>query len=343
MHDEISPPHTLKSVLPPDYPGRTAVFPPAVERLVYAIFGVQARVPGAGERCAGDLEAHFARADGPAKVEHLRYVDPQGAHCDVYLAFWSDPHAHRRWREGAEFVAWWRTLPLTGPVGVWREIIDAHKDYYQYGAGVAEQGGISALGQLVPCDKFGYWGGYRDRIPASVRDDFAPALDAMPERVVRDTLGRRLRVETPDNLCFIREGQGWDKAGAEERRIWQDKMASVVDRWVATLRDQPDVTGCFSLRFCTELDYRSKRVIDKQSQVAFLLSLGHIEKAARTTHTHLNVKKTYTEMYTEPAFTPQMHIWVEMLIIKRGELANEYVNCHPQTGLLPYFEPLAVS
>lgn len=32
--------------------------------------------------------------------------------------------------------------------------------------------------------------------------------------------------------------------------------------------------------------------------------------------------------------------WLEMLILKRGELDNEYVNCHAMTGLLPYFEPI---
>ena len=45
-------------------------------------------------------------------------------------------------------------------------------------------------------------------------------------------------------------------------------------------------------------------------------------------------------MDTEPRFAPRMHIWVEMLIIKRGELDNEYLNCHPMTGLLPHFESL---
>lgn len=82
--------------------------------------------------------------------------------------------------------------------------------------------------------------------------------------------------------------------------------------------------------------------MDKQSQVAFLLSLAHIQRAARTAHTHLNVKKTFTEMYTEPRIAPRMHIWLEMLIIKRGELDNEYLNCHQMTGLPPYFESLEV-
>lgn len=328
--------------LPADYPGKTARFAPHVERLIYGVFGVQARSPAAGAALAAELESLFALPDGPMHLEHLRYVDEQGAQCEVYLAHWTDRARYARWYQGTAFCTWWRALPMHGPVGCWREIIDAGRDYYQYGAGVPEAGGMSALGELVPCDKFGYWGGYRDRVPASAHDDFAPALVAMPMRVVRETLGRRLRVETPDNLCFIREGQAWDKATAEERRVWQDKMATVVERWVSTLRDKPAETGCFSLRFCQELDLHTRTVLEKQSQIAFLLSLAHIERAARTAHTHLKVKQTFTDMYTEPRFTPRMHIWVEMLILKRGELDNEYVNCHAMSGLLPYFQPIIV-
>jgi len=330
------------AALPADYPGKTARFAADVERLVYAIFGVQARSHGAAAATAAALEAALAAVDGPQGLEHLRYVDEAGAQCEVYLACWTDHARYQRWNTGPAFRDWWRALPLHGPVGCWREVIDAGKDYYQYGAGVPAQGGMSALGELVPCDRFGYWGGYRDRVPASSHDDFAPALAAMPARVARDSLGRRLRVETPDNLCFIREGQAWDKSDDEERRVWNEKMAPVVARWVSTLRDRPGETGCFSLRFCQELELSSQSVMEKQSQLAFLLSLAHIERAARTTHSHLSVKQTFTDMYTEPRFTPRMHIWVEMLIIKRGELDNEYVNCHGLTGLLPYFEPLDV-
>ncbi len=332
-----------QAALPADYPGKTASFPAPIERLVYGIFGVQSRATDRDDHHPAELKARFAASDGPSKVEHLQYCDQQGAHCDVYLAFWADRARYRRWHEAPAFQDCWRALPRSGPVGHWYEIIDAGKDYYQYGAGVPEKGGISALGELVPCDKFGYWGGYRDRVPASTHDDFAPALRRMPPAVERATLGRRLRVETPDNICFIREGQGWDKAGPEERRVWQEKMAPVVDRWVSTLRDHPAATGCFSLRFCRELDYDSGKPLEKQSQIAFLLSLAHIEKAARTTHTHLQVKQSFTDMYTEPRFSPQMHIWVEMLIVKRGELANEYLNCHSHTGFLPYFEPIEVT
>jgi hypothetical protein len=89
-----------------------------------------------------------------------------------------------------------------------------------------------------------------------------------------------------------------------------------------------------------EQDTESGLPNSRQSQLAFLLSLGHIEKAARTQQVHLNVRDAFIRMYTEPKFTPRMHIWVELHIVKHDQLQVEYVNCHPKTGLLPFFEPL---
>lgn len=324
--------------LPSDFPARTIVFPDPISRLIYGIFGIQARVAEAGQKLASEFKALLSSANAPGGVEHLKYVDPQGSECDVFLTFWSDAERHKRWFAQPAVCAWWRALPITGEVGVWREVMNCSKDYYQFGGGGDRKGGIGVLGELAPTDKFGYWGGYRDRVPASTTDKFRSPLIDVPDPTTGDTLGRRLSVDAPDNICFIREAQAWDTAGPEERKIWMESMEPVVDRWVTMLRDKPQETGCLSMRHCAELDVKSGTVLERQSQIVFLLSLKHIERAARSTHTHLAVKKTYTEMYTEPKFKPQMHAWVEMLIAKKGELETEYVNCHPMTGLLPYFE-----
>lgn len=336
-----SPTRPPETKLPDDYPGKTAVFPPEVSQLVYAIFGIQARDAGDSGVLVAELACHLERKSGPDAFERLRYVDPTGAHCEIFLAYWSDPEIYRIWFGQPAVREWWSALHLhCGPdVGLWLEEMTPHKDYYQYGAGVPQTGGLATLGSLVPCDKFGYWGGYRDRVPASVHDKFEPSMAKLSEPRSHDTLGKRLTVHTPDNICFIREGQGWDRAGIEEREVWQQKMESVVDRWISELRDRPVETGCLSLRACREHAPETGVPLEKQSQIAFLLSLKHIERAARATHSHLQVKSSFTQMYNEPRFEPKMHIWVEMLILKSGDLRTEYINCHPLTGLLPYFEP----
>ena len=132
--------------------------------------------------------------------------------------------------------------------------------------------------------------------------------------------------------------RSWSACGAEERAIWADKMEGVVDQWIAFLRGNPLQTGCISIRDCREQEVESGGELEKRSQLGFLLSLGHIEQAARTQPTHLAVRNTLISMYREATFTPQLHLWVEVHILPAGALETEYINCHPQTGLLPYFE-----
>ncbi|WP_395346283.1 phenylacetaldoxime dehydratase family protein [Variovorax sp. UC122_21] len=331
---------SAREALPEDYPGRIVAFPEDVTHMVSAMYGFQSRTPGAADAQRQALQALFALPDGPGWVERAHYVDPQGHACDILLAYWVGRDAYLRWSASEAPARWWRELPAdpAGGSGFWREVMSAHKDRFQYAAGTDEPASAAALLPMVGSKKFGYWGSYRDRFAASRGDNFASPHKEMPDAVARDTLGRRIRITTPDNICFIREGQGWERALEAERAIWTDKMEQVVAQWVAALQQDPKVTGGLSIRFCREQDVASGAEREKQSQFGFLLSLGHIEKAARTHATHLCVRSSFIDMYTEPKFAPQMHIWVEAQILKRDELDAQYINCHPHTGLLPYFE-----
>lgn len=334
------------SAIPPtcpheaDVPWRAARVPEGTGKVAHVIFGIQAP---SGEQAAtyrARLVRLFQAAHGPGTVEHGRYTDPQGWHCEVLLAYWLDAVDYEAWSALPEVHGWWQNLPTAAsePVGLWREAMVAPLTRFQYGAGSDHRAGLVTLTGIEPSTKFGYWGGYRDRIPDSVTDKFLSPLSRVPEPVFRDTRGRRLRVVTPDNLCYLREGQGWADAGAAERAIWQEQMEPTVADWVATLRDEPQRTGCLSVRFCREHDVATGQPLERQSQAVFALSLHHVERAARTIPTHLAVKDTFTRMHAEAQFVPGMHVWVEMLILKAGDLVADYVNCHPHTGLLPYFE-----
>jgi hypothetical protein len=333
-----------KEVLPEDYPGKIVAFPDDVTHLVSVMFGFQARQAEKAEPHRGALRELFALPDGPGWVERAHYVDTEGYHCDILLAYWVGREAFQRWNNSAAVSGWWAALPLdpASDVGVWREVMSAYKDRFQYAAGTEEKASAAALLPMVGSKKFGYWGSYRDRLPASRSDNFASPYKAMPDQVERETKGKRIRIATPDNICFIREGQGWERCLEEERAIWSDKMEKVVEQWVQALQENPKETGGLSIRFCREQNVETGVERGKQSQFGFLLSLGHIEKAARTHATHLCVRSSFIDMYTEPKFSPQMHVWVEVQVLKKDELDAQYVNCHPKTGLLPYFEAIEV-
>lgn len=324
--------------VPEDYPGRITRFPEGKDTLVLQFLGVE----GADEQQrAAFLDAMLdlaANGDGAARLERGETIDPAGVPTSVILAYWTEPDAADRWWHSTAVQSYWRDLPATGEVGYFSERMRFPAERYNYAAGTEDRHGSAAVLPLCPCSTFGYWGAYRDRIPASAGDPFESPLAGVPRNGATETRGRRLRVRVPDNLCYIREGQGWGNCGPEERTIWNEKMNPVIDDWVHQLGHDPESTGCLTIRDCREHDAATGAVIERRTQLAFLLSLGHIERAARTDPSHLAVHGTFVGMYTKPRFTPRMHVWVEVGILKSGDLDTEYVNCHPGTGLLPYFE-----
>ena len=167
---------------PAGFPGRTAVFSDDVGRVAYAVFGVQAKTAAEAAPFTEALRGLFLRPSGPGALERFHYVDAQGFHCDVFLAGWLQTQSYLDWFAQTDVRSWWEGLPCSAeaPVGFWREVMTPHKDYFQYGAGVDRKAGFAVLGDLVPSDKFGYWGGYRDRVPASAHDKFITPLHAVP-------------------------------------------------------------------------------------------------------------------------------------------------------------------
>ena len=326
-------------------PGRVVELPADATHLVFGMFGVQSRQSDTNGAFIDTLRAHFRRRHSPISIERAQYIDPQGYSCDLLLAYWLDREVYRAWSSQPEVAAWWAELPCnrTSEVGYWREVLSTPKDRFQFGGGGKQRAASAQFLPLVPSRQFGCWGGYRDRLATSEFDTFDSPYSTLPALRLQETKGKRLSVEAPENVCFLREGQGWSACVKEERAILAEKIDSVVDQWIAFLRDNPTQTGCFSLRDCREQDTESGALLENRSQFAFLLSLGHIEHAARTQPTHLAVHDTIIRMYKEATFTPKLHLWVEVHVLPAGAVETEYINCHPQTDCLPYFDAHTVS
>lgn len=329
--------------VPEDYPGRIVDFPSGIDHLVIALIGVQGPDSARHEAFMAGLATLTAGESGPRRVERMHTTDAAGVATTLIEAYWTSAEAWRAWWGSAAVAGFWQQLPLDGDTGYFLERMTVPAARFNYAAGVEDRHGAAAVLPLKPCATFGYWGAYRDRLPASVDDDFASPLEQAPPAREQATRGRRLTVSVPDNLCYIREGQGWEHCGDEERAIWEAQMDAVVDEWVGRLGADPAATGCLSIRDCRECDAPSGNPIERRSQLAFLLSLGHIEQAARTDPAHLAVHGAFVKMYREPTFTPRMHVWVEVGVLKHDELETEYVNCHPRTGLLPFFDAVPVA
>ena len=326
--------------VPDDYPGRVVAFPDEVAHLLFAMYGIQSPHESMRDDFIIALSQLFDNLSSPVRLERCRFIDQNHSDCDMLLAYCADAETFSNWWRTPVVQQSWQelTTQTDEDTGYWREVLVTDKRRFNYAAGVEDQVASAAVLPLKPSNTFGYWGAYRDRLPASTEDEFLSDFANVPSIREHETKGRRLRVKIPDNLCLIREGQGWGNCGAEEKSVWDQHMADVVDEWVDFLGNEPHETGCLSVRKCQEVEVLEGLAQPRQCQIAFLLSLGHIEQAARTHSTHLAVHKSFIQMYQEPKFEPKMHVWVEVHILKQNDLFTEYVNCHNKTGLLPYFE-----
>lgn len=334
----------VSSGVPESYPGRVNKFPPHGEHLVYAIYGIQSKKPELAGKYAADLVGLLSAEGGAQQVERGAHKDRQGFYTEIVMGYWLNKAPYYEFARQEEFSAWWGNLPsdADSDVGFFKEVLLTQKDYFHYAAGTEDRVASAAVLELQGSDKFGYWGAYRDRLPASIEDKFLPAYEVMPEPLMQETKGKRLSVNLPENICFIREGQGFGNCDEREKQIWDKQMASRIDTWIDYLGKAPEKTGCISIRDCIESDIQTNLPNLRQSQNAFLLSLSHIERAARTVCQHLDVRSAFIDMFSDPNFTPAMHVWVEVHILKQGDMEVEYVNCHPETGFLRFFEAVTV-
>lgn len=321
------------------HPGRITRFPEGMSEVVLALFGFQARDPGTAAAARLELRALLGGEHGCIHREAAGHVDRYGIANELLLGYWTGENHYRAWWGRPDVRRFWARAGH-GETGVWREVMITSADRHQYASGKQDPAGPSTFLPLAPSDKFGFEGSYRARMRSADTDDLASPLGVLPEPVERDSRGRRLTVTPPDNVCFIREGQAWDLCGERERVIWDTHMVPVIDDWVATLRDNPVRTGCISVRDCREQDGNGRR-IDRRSQFAFLLSLGHIERAARTDPAHLRLMKAFKDMHADLPFVPRMNIWVEVHVPAPGGVQAEYLNCYPHTGFLPFFPATA--
>lgn len=324
------------------YPGAVTSFPEGMTEIVMAMIGVQSQSRTEAQDGAWTLISLLSglTENRPVSYERAAYVDAAGLTNDIVVAYWTSAADYTQWWDSAAVKAWWNGLgldPLRDP-GVWMEVMTTTADRHQYATGSSSPAGPSRFLPLVPSDKFGFWGAYRARLEVSAHDSLTSPLEALPEPVTKDTVGRRLEVNLPDGICYIREGQTWDECGEEELQTWNTQMEPVIGDWVAALGDTPVATGCASIRNCLERDPESGEELQRQSQFAFLLSLSHIEQAARTNPIHLAVRQQFIHMYATASFKPKMNIWVEVHVPAPGGIAARYVNCHSGTGFLPFFE-----
>jgi len=324
----------------PPYPSWSANFDPSLEKVVIAYIGVPMQADSVVPFHEW-LQSILHLGHAPANVERASCVDVSGYRNDVYICYWSDENTCRLWLESSEFVNWWQDKAhIDEEVGYWREVIFAPKNRFETLFSSEDRAGMAKLAPRFGGEikEHGYWGGMRDRIRDSDIDDFeSPYGSELLPLAKVESQGRRVLITPPENLCLIRSAQNWTACQSEELAIYKNDVHPVLIEGMNYIRDNPIETGCISCRFMDELSLTGKAQT-KTFGLAFFLTMEHLEAWAKSHPSHLAIFQSFHKMVTKLNFQLALKLWHEVIVLPAGEHIFEYVNCHPQTGLLPYFE-----
>jgi len=290
------------------------------------------------------VEASFAHRDGPAAHEVMRFTDEAGEINAVVVAYWLDATSHARWSLSADFPQWFAAdeRRTSGDIGYWKETIavpyDRHETIYSaanYRIGFARTPNSSIEAMTVN----GYFGAARDRVPISAIDPLESPLRLTPPRPREvQSRGRRLRVATPHNMTALRSGQYWVGAGPEQLSDYLENLQPKLMRGMNFLLDNKVDTGTLALRVMSNLDPGGGERAET-SVLAYFLSLDQLEDWSKSHVTHLDIYHHAIAMKRKFKEKREVVTWHEAFVMP-ASTSFEYVNCHPKTGVLPYFELL---
>ena len=218
------------------------------------------RRPASRRRAAGgergarlDRRAHSLRANGPRHWDRAAYIDEAGYTNVVSVAYWDERNAFEAWfpavRERMDRL---RRCSFAG-LGTFIEVLSPSvNDYETLFSSLGRPEGVAVLADDLSGEimEHAYWGGMRDRIPASQTSELAPA--GSPS-LVRD--GARVRVKPHDNICSDPFGPGLERHRSRRaQNVSRRRRAGVcAPAWISCATTACSI-GCFANRYMTVLD-----------------------------------------------------------------------------------------
>ena len=320
----------------PPYPAWTTVPDASVKQVVMGYFGIQSLGPGRATAAAEALRqilAQFVADNGPAHVDIAHEVDAQGYDTHLAIAYWSDPAVFAHWQASASVRDWWESAArLNDGVGYFREILTPRVEHFETLFSAPDR--LEGVGILIgnrsvdPIQEHGYWGSMRDRLPLSQTDALEPAgaLSSSPAR-------GRVRLAGHQNVAVIRSGQDWTDTTGREREMYLTEMEPILRKGMTFLRDNGRGIGCYANRYARLID-PARGPIDKSFGLSFWRSLETMEKWAEYHPTHEAIFSTFMGIVGTLDADLKLRLYHEVTVVKPEEQSYEYINCHPDTGML---------
>lgn len=316
----------------PPYPSFVARFKPEVKRVVMAYFGVQYQgaEPRGARRALDDMAQALHADPSCGHWDRARYVDEAGHANVISIGYWEQPAAFDAWF-AAHGAAWTSGEAARDGCGTFTEVLRPAVGRYEtlFSADDRPEGvAVIAQGMSGMVQEHAYWGGARDRMPASQTSELAPS--GAP-RVVSEGLYRR--VVPHENICLIRSGQDWGDTPPEERRMYLEEVEPVLRQGMDFLRDQGLSIGCFANRYMRVVGAQGQDA-DKSFGMSWWKSLAALERWAESHPTHVAIFGAAMKYLSALGPAARLKLYHEVSVAAADEQLFEYFNCHPGTGML---------
>jgi aldoxime dehydratase len=307
--------------------------------VVCGYFAIQGDDEHARREFAEWIAEAFAADYGPGASERGHFTDSTRLRNDLQVGYWRDPDDYRRWREGETFTRFWNSpLRAAGKAGYWNETLILPSAYFEALFSSAHMAGASRLANRIGCpvDEHAYWGAARDRIPALATNDSTGHSRAPLAAREIASVGRRVRIVPPAHLCMIHTAQNWSACSDAQRKFYLQEVQPTLVQGLTYLTTHAGEIGCAASRYVHELAADGAN-LERTFGMCYFLTFKHLEDWAREHPTHLEIYGSFMRLAQQFDFDVQLRLWHQVAVLPPGNPPFEYVNCHPRTGLLPYF------
>ncbi|KAL1301911.1 hypothetical protein AAFC00_006089 [Neodothiora populina] len=290
----------------------------------------------------------------------------------TFVAYWLRSSDYEEFAQSKAFADFWNDLP--DDAGVWREVMTVPKARYMFAASQEVKWGLATMSELKISNDEGYWGVYRHRlgdvgdtytspyVTNTMNSTTSPETAAENVETARPVLSipqpgspsiegeqpiRRGKVtitNPPDNLCFVREGQRQPHVSKEEVDLWIEHISPHAASWIDHLDTNRQKNGVmtFTTHVGRDRVASSDTVVEaapvaETNQLAFFLDLAHFERAGRSHKGHVQLRKNVMQHYGPGGQMQKLgkaELFVELCVLKSGDLIAEYIGCTEGTGLM---------
>jgi hypothetical protein len=330
----------------PPIPRWQIEFEPRFEALHVVYLGLQCHESAARASCdalTAQLAARLAGGeDRPYSFETFKVLKGTDVpESTLWVAYWLEGEKCARWRaenRPADILA--QAGADKARIGAWLEQfcirpgrLETNYSGLDYIPGLARHPNASPHRHEYSA----YWGAARDRIKDSGTNAFEDQFNPLALQDRPAGYGQRVTGAPFQNMTYIRSGQYWETCDADEKEAYTGKLQPTLVAGLQYLWDHPEETGTFGLRYIVNVDAQGQPLLETCGQ-GYYRSLGHLEHWAATHPSHLAIFHGAIAHAQAFGARRKLRTWHEVGILNAGEGSFEYVNCHPNTGVMPFLE-----